>query len=327
MSPQNGGDSKPDRFDLARKMLSGIGGEKKPKPPEGEKKKGESPPAKEGDLLSKLVDAMKDVSGPGGGAAVEPEGYGYLNAVRSGDPIGDWSKWEAIEALQRILPKAGYPLQVTGRWDAQTQSAIKKFQKEKGVTPVTGVFDAPTLAALDKALGLEPEARPEAARAQVASSAPGLPSSGNVFIDGLALGAVKGMLESGVPASVSIAMAVVESGWGEGDLAKKYHNIFAMKGTGPEGSVLLAEGDEGLVPSASGEPYKIYASDAQSVADFAKAFASSGPYQGIMTHKSRPENFARALSGVYSPNPNYGSTVLRIMKQFDLGRFDNVRSL
>lgn len=318
----SGEGSSPDKFNLAKKMLAGIGKKPSDAPRQPEPEAGGQEP----DLLAKLVGAMKDVSAPGP-TGVEPDGYGYLAAVRAGEGLGEWSKWEAIEALQRILPKAGYPLQVTGRWDAQTTAAVKRFQKEKGVSPVTGVFDAATLAALDKVLGLDaPAAAPRSGAPR--SSAPGLPPSGNDFIDGLAMGAVKGMLEAGVPASVSIAMAVIESGWGEGELARRYHNLFAMKGTGPEGSVMLAEGDEGnLVASANGENYKVYRDDAQCVADFARSFAGSDPYQGVMQHKNRPDNFARALSGVFSPNPNYGSTLLRIMKQYDLYRFDAVRSL
>src|SRR5262249_32088776 len=106
--------------------------------------------AGEGDVFAKLVSAMKDASGANA-PGVEPDSYDYLNAVRTGDALSEWSKWKTIEALQRILPKAGHPLQVTGRWDSQTASAVKKFQKEKGV-PVTGAFDAPTLAELDKVL-------------------------------------------------------------------------------------------------------------------------------------------------------------------------------
>ena len=42
----------------------------------------------------------------------------------------------------------------------------------------------------------------------------------------------------GVPAAVTIAQAIVESGWGGSTPAAQDHNLFGIKGTGPAGGAL-----------------------------------------------------------------------------------------
>jgi flagellum-specific peptidoglycan hydrolase FlgJ len=130
------------------------------------------------------------------------------------------------------------------------------------------------------------------------------------------------MRETTVPASVLLAQAVVESAWGERLLARDYHNLFAVEGTGPAGSVYLAAGGEAPPAPGNERQYRKYHHDGESIIDHARLLAKSEKYQAVMSVNDRPEIFARALSGRYSPLPHYGDTLVRIMRQFDLQRFD-----
>jgi hypothetical protein len=344
--PNQSGD---DKFNFARRALKGLsskgdGGAQKPPEPKPEEGSGDG----EGDLLSKLVNAMKH--GPAGISAIEPEGYGYLEEARiAGRPITRKSNEKKIEALQRVLRRVGHK-EVTenGDFDEPTEKALAAFQKEKACKDVLpeweddlGAIVGPlTMEAFDKELGLRPRSG-----AEIPNSFPSdpdedpapvlrsqgkktlLPESGNAFIDGLAMGAVRGWREGGIPASVAIAMAVLESNWGERALAKEYHNIFGLRGKGPAGEVYLrGEDDENGAAETpgGGVAYRKYNNDSESVTEFSKMFGGSSEYKTILSHRDRPDNFAQALVGTYSSSPNYGHTLVRIMKQFDLYRFDRV---
>lgn len=56
------------------------------------------------------------------------------------------------------------------------------------------------------------------------------------FISKVAPAAVEDMRKHRVPASLTIAQAILESGWGTSELATKANNLFGIKGTGPAGT-------------------------------------------------------------------------------------------
>lgn len=59
------------------------------------------------------------------------------------------------------------------------------------------------------------------------------------FIARLAPVAVQDMRKYGVPASLTLAQAILESNWGTSGLTQKANNLFGIKGTGPAGSVTM----------------------------------------------------------------------------------------
>jgi len=305
-----------ERLAAARRALSGLKSSSPRPPAQPRKTVGDDDPS----MLEQLVNAMKQGSTPI--SAVEPEGYGLLERVRTEGPITDAAKVATIEALQRALRRVRMKVEETGYFDEATVAAVQEFQKQQGLAP-NGLFDAKTLDALDKVLGLEKKSEEPLQTPRSRSAERVLPESGNAFIDKIATGAVRGMHATGVPASISIAMAVIESNWGERLLARDYNNVFALRGKGTAGSVMMREDGS---PGGSTE-FRRYEDAADSVADHARLFAASEQYRSALSHRDRPDNFARALSGVYSPNPAYGSLLTRIMKQFDLYRFDRVGPL
>lgn len=56
------------------------------------------------------------------------------------------------------------------------------------------------------------------------------------FISRIAPTAVEDMHKTRIPASLTIAQAILESGWGSSELAVNAKNLFGIKGTGPAGS-------------------------------------------------------------------------------------------
>jgi hypothetical protein len=139
----------------------------------------------------------------------------------------------------------------------------------------------------------------------------------------VAPGAVAAQREFGVPAAVTIAQAILESGWGSSTLASQDHNLFGIKGTGPAGSVL--EPTQEYVngrPVARTASFRVYYNFAQSIEDHGRLLADSGYYGQAMAVRSDPDAFANALTGVYATDPYYGSQLIGLMQQYDLYRYD-----
>jgi flagellum-specific peptidoglycan hydrolase FlgJ len=162
-------------------------------------------------------------------------------------------------------------------------------------------------------------------RSQVASSAQQEPGTAaqQAFIQEVAPAAIAAQREYGVPAAVTIAQAIDESGWGQSQLAAEDHNLFGIKGSGPAGSVMLPtqefENGEWVTIDA---PFRAYNSVAQSISDHSLLLATGSPYKQAMADRADPDVFANDLTGVYATDPNYGASLISIMRLYNLYRFD-----
>jgi flagellum-specific peptidoglycan hydrolase FlgJ len=172
----------------------------------------------------------------------------------------------------------------------------------------------------------QPAAAP--ARAQHSTGAPAAPanatSAQQAFIDQIAPGAKVTQQRYGVPAAVTIAQAIDESGWGQSGLATRDHNLFGMKGTGPAGSDLqpTQEFENGQMVSVSAS-FRVYRDIAESIEDHGKLLATSGYYTHAMAQRHDPNSFAAALTGIYATDPQYGAKLVSLMRQYDLYRYDS----
>ena len=98
------------------------------------------------------------------------------------------------------------------------------------------------------------------------------PSAQQAFINAVAPGAMATQRRYGVPAAVTIAQAIDESGWGQSMLATNDHNLFGIKGTGPAGSdVQPTEEYENGQWITTNAPFRVYHNVAQSIEDHGRA--------------------------------------------------------
>ena len=143
------------------------------------------------------------------------------------------------------------------------------------------------------------------------------------FISEIAPGAIAAQREYGVPASVTIAQAIDESGWGQSGLALRDHNLFGIKGVGPAGSdpMPTSEYVNGQQVSLTAS-FRVYRSVAQSIDDHGRLLATSGYYTKSMALRHDPNAFASSLTGVYATDPTYGQQLIGLMQQYDLYRYD-----
>ena len=156
-----------------------------------------------------------------------------------------------------------------------------------------------------------------------ATATPGTKTQ-QAFINQIAPGALAAQQRYGVPASVTLAQAIDESGWGTSQLAANDYNLFGIKGSGPAGSVTLPtqEFENGQWVTIYAQ-FRVYHNVSESIADHAELLATSGYYTRAMADRAVPDAFANDLTGVYATDPEYGANLIGLMRLYNLYRFDS----
>jgi flagellar protein FlgJ len=127
--------------------------------------------------------------------------------------------------------------------------------------------------------------------------------------------------EYGVPASVTIAQAILESGWGRSSLASTHKNYFGIKcfNQGP-----IATGCGPIRGATAGsDPYRTYASVGDSFRDHTRLLTSGPRYQTALRHSGDANQFAVEIHRAgYATSPTYAADLQRVMTIYDLYQYD-----
>ncbi len=145
------------------------------------------------------------------------------------------------------------------------------------------------------------------------------------FIDQIAKAAQAVAKQSGVPASLSIAQAALESGWAESGLAKTGNNLFGIKADSRwRGETLtlptkeFIKGQWVVVPAK----WRKYASWQASIDDHAAFLKQNQRYAPCFSCLTA-EAFVRALAKAgYATDPLYADKVIGVMNKHNLISFD-----
>ncbi len=160
---------------------------------------------------------------------------------------------------------------------------------------------------------------------------PSIPSGGEQgFIDQHAPAAEDSREATGVPASVTLAQAILETGWGQGALAREDHNMFGMKCFGSPGEHALGCRDYGTFEcSPAGgcfdvdATFRAYAGIADSYRDHGELLSGWSRYATAMEHKDDPDRFAREIHKAgYATDPQYADKLIELMENYDLYQYD-----
>ncbi len=153
-----------------------------------------------------------------------------------------------------------------------------------------------------------------------------IPRTGNAFIDSIAADAIRNQRETGVPASVTIAQAILESGWGRSELSRQANNFFGIKGTGPAGSVTMRTREviNGRDVYVNAQ-FRRYHTPQESFADHARLFTQNRRYAEAMRHTHDAFRFAAEIHRAgYATDPEYTNKLHSLMRQYNLTQFDAV---
>lgn len=153
-------------------------------------------------------------------------------------------------------------------------------------------------------------------------------SAKQAFLDATASAARAAAAHTGVPASVTVAQAILESDWGRSVLALDANNYFGIKASdrlGTDGVVWLSTGefDDSGQPYQTVSPFRAYRSLTESVDDHDDLLRSAARYAAAMRLANDPRQFARELSDAgYSSDPDYADKLVALMDSYNLYRLD-----
>lgn len=140
------------------------------------------------------------------------------------------------------------------------------------------------------------------------------------FLRALVDGAVYADWRHGVPASVTLAQAVLESNWGR---SAPGFNLFGMKGVGPAGST-KRKGMEyrGKRRRAQWSSFRAYHSVEGSLEDHARLLSTSRVYARARAVQEDPDAYVRALQGTYASDPAYARKLSKMMTGMGLRAYN-----
>jgi mannosyl-glycoprotein endo-beta-N-acetylglucosaminidase len=135
-------------------------------------------------------------------------------------------------------------------------------------------------------------------------------------------------LRSGIPASVTIAQAILESGWGRSALARDGNSQFGIKCFGWPGPIAIGCRDyatsecdsSGCHPAVAS--FRMYRSIADSYADHDR-FLRVNPRYGIaLAVTTNPDLFAERLQQAgYATDPTYAAKLIALMHTYNLYQY------
>lgn len=147
------------------------------------------------------------------------------------------------------------------------------------------------------------------------------------FIGKIANFAVKDMQISKVPASLTIAQAALESGWGSSGLTVKANNLFGIKGSGPAGSITVQTTEYVNGEAVKVEaPFRAYNNWGESVADHSALIVNGvswnrSLYSKVLGASGKVAAQEIAAAG-YATDPNYAAKLIQIMNTYNLYLYD-----
>lgn len=134
--------------------------------------------------------------------------------------------------------------------------------------------------------------------------------------------AIREMLQYRIPASITLAQAVFESGAGRSRLARLGNNHFGIKCHGWTGRT-IAEDDDAL-----GECFRAYDHPLQSFEDHSKFLVNSSRYRRLFSLSMQDyRGWAHGLKACgYATNPRYAHKLIELIELYKLYVYDSARS-
>ena len=135
--------------------------------------------------------------------------------------------------------------------------------------------------------------------------------------------AISEMLKYNIPASITLAQGLLESGAGMSELTRKGNNHFGIKCHDWLGATTYHDDDE------EQECFRAYRDAYESYEDHSKFLARQPRYKRLFSLKRTDyKGWAHGLKKCgYATNPNYANKLIGIIELYKLHKYDNALSL
>lgn len=137
--------------------------------------------------------------------------------------------------------------------------------------------------------------------------------------------------ESRVPTSVTLAQAILESGWGRSSLSANDRNFFGMKCFNNVSGAYAAgchaystqECTAAGICSTTVATFRTYATSAASFTDHGMALKNLARYAAAFNYTDNPNQFiAEVHKGGYATDPLYTTKLVNLMTKYNLYQYD-----
>ncbi len=126
------------------------------------------------------------------------------------------------------------------------------------------------------------------------------------------------MRQAGIPASIKLAQAILESGFGNSELAVEANNHFGIKCHGWTGETYYYDDDE------PDECFRVYHNPLHSFLDHTEFLTTRPRYAFLFElNPTDYEAWAHGLSEAgYATNPRYAANLIRLIREHELAQYD-----
>ena len=134
--------------------------------------------------------------------------------------------------------------------------------------------------------------------------------------------AIEQMLRNKIPASITLAQGILESGAGNSELVKKGNNNFGIKCHGWTGRTVHKDDD------AKQECFRAYNNARESYEDHSKFLTKNKRYSQLFSLSITDyKGWARGLKACgYATNPNYAPMLINLIELYKLYEYDRAKS-
>lgn len=150
------------------------------------------------------------------------------------------------------------------------------------------------------------------------------------FLNELSPRAQEIQAEHGILTSITLAQAILESNWGQSDLAQQGNNLFGVKGKAPQPMVNMTTKEfvdgKWIEIKANFRKYKDWNESLEAHAElFLKGTSwNKDKYNGVIEADDYKKAAKELQTAGYATDPDYAEKLINIIEKYDLALYDRI---